>query len=684
MSVSSSFESLFASSSTLTYVGSFFFNILKRLCGDRIIDVLYHIPVQTKIYTLCVSLKELSLLNKDEAGKIWVRVRVIPLAIEGNSRKLVLICREGDRVLELVFFNSNRPALSKMFPLNQEIWVSGELTFFAGTYSIVQPKRVYENNQSQELIYPLTKGLILSSFSRILFQSFQILDRIPQNIDWLDDELRNRFNWPKFVDFIRALHHPSLTFQDTIRSRLAFDELLAHQLCLLIARKKFTVSIDPLLIEGNSKRQALELLPYELTFDQTQVLDELLLDLKKNQPMSRLLQGDVGSGKTIVAFLSMLDVVEAGHQCAFLVPTEILAQQHFNNLKPLAEKLGINLGLFLGAHSKSQKNKNVEALENGAIHIAIGTHALFQDGIEFKSLKYMIIDEQHRFGVEQRLSLRDKGDNPHILMMTATPIPRTTVMVQYGDLDLSFLKNKPKNRKPIQTSLICSSKETELIDGMKRILEKGNQIYWVCPLIEESEHIDLADVTSRYLNLKEVFGDQVALLHGRMKSAEKDEIMQQFQDNIYKILVTTTVIEVGVDVPNSTVMIIENAHRFGLSQLHQLRGRVGRGGDQSYCILVYNSALKGQSVKRLEIMRSCEDGFTLSEMDLKLRGRGDILGTQQSGFKGLRFLDQEKHQELIPLALNYARKLYEKKEQGKVEPDLLLEIFKRREDYRGI
>jgi ATP-dependent DNA helicase RecG len=293
----------------------------------------------------------------------------------------------------------------------------------------------------------------------------------------------------------------------------------------------------------------------------------------------------------------------------------------------------------------------------------------------------MIIDEQHRFGVEQRLSLRDKGDNPHMLMMTATPIPRTIVMVQYGDLDLSFLRNKPKDRKPIHTSLIAASKEKELIEGMKRVLEKGNQVYWVCPLIEESEHMDLADVTGRYLALKEIFGDQIALLHGRMKSAEKDEIMQKFQENTYKILVTTTVIEVGVNVPNATIMIIENAQRFGLSQLHQLRGRVGRGAEQSYCILMHS---QGDFLKRLEIMRSCEDGFTLSEMDLKLRGRGDILGTQQSGFKGLRFLDQEKHQDLIPLALSYAKKLYEQKEEGKIEPLILLEIFKRKEDYRGI
>ncbi len=682
--VFSSFESLFASSSTLDYVGSFFSNVLKKLCGDRIIDVLYHIPIQSKVYTFCLSLKELPLAKSDEGGKIWVRVRVRPSSLEGNSRKLVLMCREDQHTLELVFFNSNRPALSKMFPLNQELWVSGELTSFSGTYSIVQPKRIYNNNQTEELIYPLTKGLVLSAFSRILFQSFQILDRIPPHIDWLDDELRAQFNWPKFVDFMHALHNPSLTFSDTIRARLAFDELLAHQLSLFIVRKKFTISIEPLSIEGSLKRRALELLPYELTADQTQVLDELLVDLKKDKPMSRLLQGDVGSGKTIVAFLSMLDVIESGHQCALLVPTEILAQQHFNSLSSLAEKLGVTLGLFLGAHSKVQKNKNVQALQNGEIQIAIGTHALFQQGVEFKSLKYMIIDEQHRFGVEQRLSLRDKGNNPHMLMMTATPIPRTIVMVQYGDLDLSFLKNKPKNRKPIQTSLLCSSKESELVDGIKRILEKGNQIYWVCPLIEESEHMDLADVTGRYLTLKSIFGDQVALLHGRMKSSEKDEIMKKFEDNICKILVTTTVIEVGVNVPNATVMIIENAHRFGLSQLHQLRGRVGRGADQSYCILIYDAALKGDSIKRLEIMRSCEDGFVLSEMDLKLRGRGDILGTAQSGFKGLRFLDQEKHQDLIPLALTYARKLYEQKEQGKAEPNLLLEIFRRKEDYRGI
>jgi ATP-dependent DNA helicase RecG len=663
-------------------VGSFFSKALKKLCGERIVDILYHVPIQSKVYSLCTSLKDFSSLKPDQSGKFWVRVRVKPSRHEGNSRKVSIFCQENDLCLELVFFNISKAALGKMFPLNQEIFISGELIQSHKSYTMTQPKRMYKNtNKVEELIYPLTKGIVLSAFSRILFESFQVFDKMPKNTDWLDEDLRLKFNWPCFYDFIHALHDPFQTFKENMRERLAFDELLAHQLSLLIVRKKFTISIEPLLVTGNLRTQAMAFLPYDLTQDQQHVLTELFEDLKKDKPMSRLLQGDVGSGKTIVAFLSMLDVVELGHQCAFLAPTEILAQQHFESLKPLAEKLGLTLGLFLGAHSKSQKNKNQEELKNGTIDIAIGTHALFQEGIEFKSLKYMIIDEQHRFGVEQRLSLRDKGDNPHMLMMTATPIPRTIVMVQYGDLDLSFLRNKPKDRKPIHTSLIAASKEKELIEGMKRVLEKGNQVYWVCPLIEESEHMDLADVTGRYLALKEIFGDQIALLHGRMKSAEKDEIMQKFQENTYKILVTTTVIEVGVNVPNATIMIIENAQRFGLSQLHQLRGRVGRGAEQSYCILMHS---QGDFLKRLEIMRSCEDGFTLSEMDLKLRGRGDILGTQQSGFKGLRFLDQEKHQDLIPLALSYAKKLYEQKEEGKIEPLILLEIFKRKEDYRGI
>ncbi len=678
----SSFEPLFKSSSTLDYVGSFFHNSLKKICGERIIDILYHCPTQVKVYNICNNLREFFKTRADENGKVFVKAKVIPAYIESNPQKVVLVCRYEELMLELVFFNSNKHAILKMFPLNQEILICGELTQFKGIFNIIQPKKIHSLCK-EELIYPLTKGLVLSAFSRILYEAFKIFNIKKEYPDWIDLQTLSFHEWPTFYDLIQNIHNPESSFKQKVRERLAFDELLAHQLGLLIAKGKFDTKTIPLALKGDLQNKTLENLPYDLTSDQKTVLGELKFDLEKGQTMNRLLQGDVGSGKTIVAFLSMLDVVELGYQCAFLAPTEILAQQHFEGLKPLAEKLGITLGLFLGAHTKSQKNKNSNDLKNGTIQIAIGTHALFQEGIEFKNLKYIVIDEQHRFGVEQRLSLRDKGDNPHMLMMTATPIPRTSVMVQYGDIDLSFLKHKPKNRKIIHTSVIDASKEKELIAGIERILDKGNQVYWVCPLIEESENMDLANVNDRYESLKNIFGDQVSLLHGKMKSSQKDEIMRKFQDNICKILVTTTVIEVGVNIPNATIMIIENAQRFGLSQLHQLRGRVGRGAEQSYCILIHNQT-KGDSAQRLEIMKTCDDGFELSQMDLKLRGRGDILGTQQSGFKSLRFFEETTHESLIPIAVKYANLLYQNKEQGKIEPLILLELFKRKEDYRGV
>lgn len=678
----SSFDPLFESSATLDYVGSFFHNTLKKICGERIIDILYHCPTQVKFYNICNNLREFFKTKADENGKVFVKAKVIPAYIESNVQKVVLVCRHEELMLELVFFNSNKHAVLKMFPLNQESLICGELTQFKGIFNIVQPKKIYALNK-EELIYPLTKGLVLSAFSRILYEAFKIFNKNKEYPDWIDAQTLSSKGWPTFYELIQNIHNPNHSFKAKNRERLAFDELLAHQLSLLIAKGKFDTKTDPLTLNGDMQTHARSLLPYELTPDQQTVLTQLKEDLEKDRSMNRLLQGDVGSGKTIVAFLSMLDVVELGYQCALLAPTEILAQQHFESLTPLAEKLGVSLGLFLGAHTKSQKNKNAANLQNGTIQIAIGTHALFQEGVEFQNLKYIIIDEQHRFGVEQRLNLRDKGNNPHMLMMTATPIPRTSVMVQYGDINLSFLKNKPKNRKMIHTSVIDASKEQELIAGIERILDKGNQVYWVCPLIEESENLDLANVNDRYESLKNIFGDKVALLHGKMKSAQKDEIMKNFQDNICKILVTTTVIEVGVNIPNATIMIIENAQRFGLSQLHQLRGRVGRGADQSYCVLMHNQT-KGDSSKRLEIMKSCDDGFELSQMDLKLRGRGDILGTQQSGFKSLRFFEEEAHESLISVAVKYANTLYQQKQQGKIEPLILLELFRRKEDYRGV
>ncbi|MBB3065613.1 ATP-dependent DNA helicase RecG [Limibacillus halophilus] len=490
------------------------------------------------------------------------------------------------------------------------------------------------------------------------------LRHVPVLPEWLDPVFVQKRNWPSWSDALLQAHNPANSSDvepgSCARQRLAYDELLANQLALLIVRKAARRTPGKSLKGDGSLRSSVkEALPFSLTRSQAEAVMEIEQDLAKPSRMLRLLQGDVGSGKTVVALLAMLIAVEAGQQAALMAPTEILARQHYETLRPLTAHLGIEVVLLTGKDKAKDRRQTLEAIASGRAAIAVGTHALFQDGVDFSKLAVAVIDEQHRFGVHQRLMLAGKGKDVDVLVMTATPIPRTLMLTAYGDMDTSRLLEKPAGRKPVDTRTLDIERLSEVVDGLRRAVESGAQAYWVCPLVEESETSDLAAVDQRYETLRKVFGDRVGLVHGRMKSAEKDSIMADFKAGSLAVLVATTVIEVGVDVPNATVMVIEHAERFGLSQLHQMRGRVGRGGDQSVCLLLYQKPLGETAHRRLEIMRETEDGFVISEEDLRLRGAGEVLGTRQSGMPSFRVADLTQHDDLLAIARSDAKLIVE-------------------------
>ena len=503
-----------------------------------------------------------------------------------------------------------------------------------------------------ETVYPLTAGIS----NKMLYKwQIQALSRIPELPEWQNEELLRQKQWPDFRSALLAAHRPQKASElepgSPARCRLAYDELLANQLALGIVRQKIKKQAGR-EIKGNGllRKKTLESLPFKLTGAQERVLQEIFSDQGSGFRMLRLLQGDVGSGKTIVALLTMLNAVECGTQAAIMAPTEILAKQHYDTIAPLCENIGIRAELLTGRIKGKNRKLLLDDLESGKIDILIGTHALFQEEVKFRDLACVIVDEQHRFGVHQRLSLSNKGNKADILVMTATPIPRTLVLTAYGDMEYSKIDEVPAGRKPVDTRVVSVEKINEVAAGLKRKLEQGCRAYWVCPLVEESEKIDLAAAQERFETLHKIFGNIVGLVHGKMKEKEKDEVMEKFKNGQLRLLVATTVIEVGVNVPEATVMIIEHAERFGLAQLHQLRGRIKRGFEASTCILMYSHPLSETSRQRLETMRQTEDGFLIAEKDLELRGGGEILGTRQSGFDEFRLADMTAHKELLEIA----------------------------------
>jgi ATP-dependent DNA helicase RecG len=528
---------------------------------------------------------------------------------------------------------------------------------YDGMLQMVHPDRVVDAAGLAKLplvepVYPLTEGLFASQLRRAIEGA---IDRLPALPEWQDPAYLAREGFPSFGDALRMVHRPAVPADilptSPAWSRLAYDELLAGQLALGLMRAHMRrVSGRRTVGDGGLRERIIAALPYSLTGSQVRALGEIAGDLGQPHRMLRLLQGDVGSGKTVVALLACAAVIEASRQAAIMAPTEILARQHFATIAPIAEAAGLKLALLTGRERGRARSDMLARLAAGEIDLLVGTHALFEDEVEFRDLALAVVDEQHRFGVHQRLALARKGEAVDVLVMTATPIPRTLVLTYFGDMDISELREKPAGRKPIDTRTIPLGRIDEVVAGVGRALHEGRRIYWVCPLIDESETVDLAAAQDRFQSLQERFGALVGLVHGRLKSADKDRAMDSFAQGETRLLVATTVIEVGVDVPEATVMVIEHAERFGLAQLHQLRGRIGRGAEHSSCLLLYRAPLGETAKARLAIMRETEDGFRIAEEDLKLRGEGDVLGTRQSGMPGFRLARIEQHGKLLQVA----------------------------------
>lgn len=559
--------------------------------------------------------------------------------------------------LDLVFFHAKGNWVEKALPVGEERFVSGTIGFFQGQKQITHPDFIvtpseFEDMPLVEPVYPLTQGLSSRNMVKL---SRQVLDLLPPLPEWITDERRAQFKWPSFRDAMHAAHAPEAPDDAELwspaRMRLAYDEYLAGQLALMIVRVTTTGGRGVARTFTGEITGAVEAaLPFALTDGQRLAVEDIRADLAASNRMSRLLQGDVGSGKTVVALMAMAAVAESGAQSALMSPTEILAIQHYKTLAPICVKAGIGIELLTGKMPAGDRRAALERLASGESSIAVGTHALFQSGVEFRSLGLTVVDEQHRFGVHQRLALSEKGSHTDLLVMTATPIPRTLVLTHFGDMAVSILREKPRGRQPIDTAVLSSNEYSRVVERLRKRIDEGAQAFWVCPLVEESENLDVISAEDRFAELKKVFGDKVALVHGQQKPNLKQAEMERFVSGDARILVATTVIEVGVDVPAATIMIIEHAERFGLAQLHQLRGRVGRGSERSACLLLYKEPLSETAQARLETLKKTDDGFEIAEKDLELRGQGDLLGTRQSGMPGYRLAVPDVHRHLLEWA----------------------------------
>lgn len=575
---------------------------------------------------------------------------------------------DSETEFQLVFFHGRSKYLTAQVPEGSRRVVSGKVETFDGIAQMVHPEHMLPVEEATHIpefepVYHLIQGMTQKTCYKATNSA---LERAPDLEEWCDPALLEREGWPNWQTALTAAHHPQalndILYDAPARVRLAYDELFAHQVTLAIARatERSTPGCRS-LATGKLQSAVLKALPYRPTNAQARAISEITDDMAAPQRMNRLLQGDVGAGKTLVAFMALLVAVEAGGQGVMMAPTEILARQHLEGLQPLAEHAGVVLELLTGRDKGRDRKAKLAALARGDIHILVGTHAVFQQGVEFHDLKLVVVDEQHRFGVRQRMELAEKGQNADVLVMTATPIPRSLALAQYGDMDVSVLDEKPPGRKPIKTAVIATERISDVLTHLRKAIEDGRQCYWVCPLVGESEVSDLIAAEERFKHLRAALGDDVVgLVHGQMPPADKDAAMQAFQNGESRVLVATTVIEVGVNVPNATIMVIERAETFGLAQLHQLRGRVGRGSAQSTCLLMYQQPLGETGRKRLEVLRETEDGFRISETDLQMRGAGDVIGTAQSGLPRFRIADLERQSGLMAIAQTDARALLER------------------------
>ncbi len=648
---------LFAELTALKGVGPALARPLDRLGLARVIDVAFHLP------TGFVDRLPRETLDMADAGRvIAITLTPVQYRMSGGARspaRVQAVDAAGNAV-SLVYFGGSSGWAKKLLPLNEPRRVSGKLEHYGQELQIVHPDYVLPLDEAQdaegrEAIYPCSEGI---TSKRIAGLAAQAIERAPALPEWIEPSLKDRHQWPDWRDALARIHADPADAK--ARERLAYDEVFANQLALMLVRGEARAKRGRPLAGDGRLRDALRL-PYAPTGAQARSIGEIEGDMAQSQPMLRLLQGDVGSGKTLVATMALLIAVEAGAQGALLAPTEILARQHFETLGRTLAGLDLRLGLLTGRDKGRAREATLMGLASGEIDILIGTHAIFQEGVSYRDLGLVVVDEQHRFGVAQRMMLQAKAERPpHLLVMTATPIPRTLTLAQYGEMDVSRLAEMPPGREPIETRVVSEERMAEVVDGLGRHIEGGGQAYWVCPLVEESEKSDLAAAEARAATLHARFGDKIGLVHGRMKGPEKDAVMARFASGEIAVLVATTVIEVGVDVPNATLIVIEHADRFGLAQLHQLRGRVGRGGGRSVCLLLRGGQLSETARARLALMRETNDGFRIAEEDLRLRGAGELLGTRQSGEQSFRLAPPEKFAELLGMANHDARLLVDR------------------------
>ncbi|TCL09278.1 ATP-dependent DNA helicase RecG [Shimia isoporae] len=652
---------LFADLTKLDGVGPKTAQHLSQIAVEKPRDLLFSLPYSGIDRALKISVNEAEL-------PCTVTVQVLvgahrPARNRGGAYRITV--QDALTTFQLVFFHARGEYLKKVLPEGERRVVSGKVELFDGVAQMVHPEYIVAPNEADtipafEPVYPLTHGVTQKTMVKGVRSA---LDRAPELAEWIDPSQKDQSKWPHWREAMEQVHLPmslaEVTPTHPARERLAYDEFFAHQLTLALARAQLQRAKGVISEQsGALQAKVRAALPFAPTGAQERAVEAIARDMAQPIRMNRLLQGDVGAGKTLVAFMALLIAVEAGGQGVMMAPTEILARQHMEGLKPLAESAGVVLEILTGRDKGKERKAKLEALARGDIQVLVGTHAVFQQDVHFDDLRLAIIDEQHRFGVRQRLELGKKGAGADVLVMTATPIPRSLSLAQYGDMDVSVLDEKPPGRQPITTALVSTGRMDEVVEHLRNAVAEGKQAYWVCPLVEESENVDFTAAEERFKHLRAALGEGVVgLVHGQMPPAEKDAAMAAFQRAETQVLVATTVIEVGVDVPNATIMVIERAEIFGLAQLHQLRGRVGRGSQASTCLLMYQAPLSESGQKRLTVLRDSEDGFVIAETDLQMRGAGDLIGTAQSGLPRFRIADMEAQASLMAVAQSDARKL---------------------------